>query len=201
MKIKKLFLPLLIMVGLGLLFQGCNKISDESTSGTKLIISRITGINWTDQESDVLYSDVVVQKQDSTTVQDDLARIYVIATPYSPVTDTTSVYYDIILSKYHVRYTRTDGRNVEGKDVPRSFWGSLTVRIPADSTEHDFAIVVVRSNAKMERPLVELTYGGGPKEIETDAEIELYGEDVAGHSVYAKGNLHIVFANYANESQ
>ncbi len=200
MRIKKLFLPVVIILGMGLMFQGCNKIVDESTSGTKLIVTKVTGINWEDKESSILYSDVLVQKGDTAaTVQDDLAKIYMIATPYSPVVETTSIYYDVILNKYHVKYVRTDGRNVEGVDVPRAFWGSMTARIVADGDEHNVSIIVVRANAKMERPLVELRYLGDEKEIECTAEIELYGEDLGGHSVYVKANLPIVFANFANE--
>lgn len=202
MRIKKLFLPVVLIVGMGMLFQGCNKIVGESTSGTKLIVSKVTGINWENKESSILYSDVIVETEGKpATVQDDLAKIYLIATPYSPDVENTSLYYDVIIDRYHVKYVRDDGRNVEGVDVPRAFWGSVSARIVADGNEHDITLIVVRANAKIERPLVELRYGGDGKEIECTAEIELYGEDLGGHSVYVKANLPIVFANFANEQQ
>ena len=194
MSIKKLFLPVVLIVGLGMLFQGCNKIVDESTSGTKLIVSKVTGINWNNEESSILYSDVVVEIEGK-------SKVYLVATPYSPDVENTSFYYDVIINKYHVKYIRDDGRNVEGVDVPRAFWGSVSTRIVADGNEHDVTVIVVRANAKMERPLVELRYGGDEKQMECTAEIELYGEDLGGHSVYVKANLPIVFANFVNEQQ
>ncbi len=199
MRIKELLGILTITVGLGLVLQGCNKIAKESTSGTKLIISAVGGINWQGNESSVLDSDVLVETSKGTTVQDDLAVVHFTATPYSPDVTTTSVYYNVMLKEYHVKYIRSDNRNVEGVDVPYSFWGRVTDMIPADGADHTVSVVVVRSNAKMERPLVELRYAGGTKSLEVTAELEFYGEDVGGHPVYAKGYLPIVFANYANE--
>ena len=189
---------ILVLLAFNLLFTSCNKLADDSTAASRLIVEKITGINWEDQEADVLFSDVIVEKEGKTTIQSDLGVAYMTAEPYSPLVVEPSSYYDIIVKQYRVRYQRSDGRNTEGVDVPYSFTGAMNVRVKVgETTVVNF--VVVRAQAKAEPPLVELRYGTGTRELEVDALIEFYGEDLGGHPVYAEGKLHIVFANYANE--
>ncbi len=201
MRIKSLYIFLALVLGISLSFYGCNKISDESTSAVKLVITRITGVNWTGDENSVLESDVLVENPDTgeTTVQNDYGNAYIVSYPYNPNEDTPSFYENVQLKEYHVSYVRSDGRNQEGVDVPRSFWGRISIMIPPDGAEHQVVFVLVRANAKMERPLVELRYASEEKELEVTAVVEFYGEDLSGHKVYVKGTIPVVFANYANK--
>ncbi len=201
MRIKSLYIFLALVLGISLSFYGCNKISDESTSAVKLVITHITGVNWTGNESSILESDVLVENPDTgeTTVQNDYGNAYIVAYPYNPDEATTSFYENVQLKEYHVSYVRSDGRNQEGVDVPRSFWGRISVMIPPDGNEHMVVFVLVRANAKMERPLVDLRYGSSEKELEVTAVVEFYGEDLSGHKVYVKGTIPVVFANYSNK--
>ncbi len=188
----------LVLLAVSIFLPYCNKVANESRSATMLVVEKITGINWEDEESDVLFSDVIVETEQGTTIQSDLGVAYFRAVPYSPLVEEPSDYYDILVKQYRVRYIRSDGRNKEGVDVPYSFTGSMNVLVPVGETV-SASFVVVRAQAKTEPPLVELRYTAGDKELEVDAHIDFYGEDLAGHAVYANGKLHIVFANFANE--
>ncbi len=201
MRIKSLYILPALLLGMLLSFYGCNKVTDDSTSAIKLVITKITGTNWTGNESSVLESDVIVSYPDTgeTTVQNDYGTAYMIAYPYNPNETEHSFYENIQIKEYHVSYVRSDNRNREGIDVPRSFWGRLSVMIPPDGNEHSVVFILVRADAKMEKPLVDLRYGGSEKELEVTAVVEFYGEDLSGHSVYVKGSIPVVFANYANK--
>ena len=63
------------------------------------------------------------------------------------------------ISRYHVAYRRSDGRNAPGVDVPFAFDGAGTVTV----TDKDaaMAFVLVRTQAKLEAPLKNLRQGGG----------------------------------------
>ena len=51
----------------------------------------------------------------------------------SPTTPTTANY--ITLTQYHVRFIRSDGRNVQGVDVPYAFDGGMTLTVgPSEVT-------------------------------------------------------------------
>ena len=203
MKIKSLYILPALLLGIVLSFYGCNKVADDSTSAVKLVITKITGTNWTGNESSVLESDVLVVDPDTgaTTIQNDYGTAYMMAYLYNPNETEPSFYENVQIKEYHVSYVRSDNRNREGVDVPRSFWGRLSVMIPPDGNEHGVVFILVRADAKTEKPLVDLRYGDSEKELEVTAVVEFYGEDLSGHSVYVKGSIPVVFANYANEKK
>lgn len=65
----------------------------------------------------------------------------------------------VFLEQYRVRYFRTDGRDVEGVDVPYSFSGAMAtvVDIGVDSGANvTLTLPLVRSQAKQEPPLRNL---------------------------------------------
>jgi hypothetical protein len=61
----------------------------------------------------------------------------------------------ITLTRYHVEFRRTDGRNTPGVDVPFGFDGGLGVTI-GPGTIAQVAIELVRHQAKLEPPLKNL---------------------------------------------
>ncbi|MEZ5284082.1 MAG: hypothetical protein R2712_04580 [Vicinamibacterales bacterium] len=103
----------------------------------------------------------------------------------------------ITITRYHVTYRRSDGRNTPGVDVPYGFDGAITATIPQNSPV-SFAFDVVRNQAKLESPLINLRGAGGSLVISTLAEIEFYGRDQAGNEVVATGTLSINFADFAD---
>jgi hypothetical protein len=110
----------------------------------------------------------------------------------------TSQYNDIQLDKIVVSYTRTDGRNTEGVDVPYTFEQNVSqiIHIGQQAT---ISFIIVRATAKQEPPLLGLRAGATRGEvIYTNAKIVFYGHDLAGKTVTATGYLPVEFADFAN---
>jgi len=102
---------------------------------------------------------------------------------------------DAIIESFEVKYFRTDGRNVEGVDVPYRITGGVTAFIPSGGTG-EVAFTVVRHTAKEEPPLTQLADFGGSKLLTVTAQITLYGHTTGGKAVSATANLQITFGNF-----
>lgn len=106
----------------------------------------------------------------------------------------------ITLSRYHVEYRRTDGRNTPGVDVPYGFDGAVTVTVPTTGNV-TFGFEIVRNQAKWEPPLSNMRGLGGRLMISTLAEVTFYGRDQAGNEVMASGTIQINFADFADPEE
>jgi hypothetical protein len=109
---------------------------------------------------------------------------------------TPSVANFITLNRYHVKFIRADGRNVQGVDVPYEFDGALTATVGTGVTSVGFSLV--RIQAKFEAPLRALVGGGGAVALSTIAEITFYGADQAGREVAATGTIGVNFADWGD---
>ena len=122
------------------------------------------------------------------------------------------------LESYQVRYFRTDGRNVEGVDVPHRITGPLSAHAfphptGTDEVEVEAVINVVRHTAKREPPLVNMIDSdlpdhpgtvslGGEGLLTTVAEITVYARQVTtGEPLSATGRFQVVFADFVDEAQ
>jgi hypothetical protein len=191
-----LVLPLLLLVG------ACNKVENHSRSASSLIIEEILGQDIAGNQVNFLQSDVlhVDATTGSSTVVADTAAASLRAQTLDPAPILgTSQYNDIMLDRYTVSYTRTDGKNSPGVDVPYPFEGSVSVLI-SSGTSSSVSIVVVREVAKLEPPLSRLVDTGAEVVLQTTAKIDFYGHDLANNEVHATGYLPIFFANYAEAS-
>jgi hypothetical protein len=103
---------------------------------------------------------------------------------------------DVTLTRYRVRYIRSDGRNTEGVDVPYSFDGGLTATIT--NTGGEAVFLLVRHTAKREPPLRNMWDGGGLRLVTASAEVTFYGHDQAGNEVTAVGYITITFGDFAD---
>jgi hypothetical protein len=108
---------------------------------------------------------------------------------------------DVLVEQYEVRYIRSDGRNVEGVDVPFRFTGGMSVLVH-NLTEQGVAVIVVRHQAKFEPPLQNLRSNatgvfGGAFAMSVVAELTFHGHTTSGKAVSATGRLNIVFADFA----
>ena len=102
---------------------------------------------------------------------------------------------DITLSRYRVEYTRADGRNTPGVDVPYPFDGAVTVTItPGGNT---FGFSLVRVQGKSEPPLVLLRNGAST--ITEFAKVTFYGTDQTGAEVSVTGTIQIDFGNFGDQ--
>jgi hypothetical protein len=105
----------------------------------------------------------------------------------------------IIVNRYEVSYYRSDGRAQQGVDVPFFISGALTVTVDAaTSGTVGIPIEVVRRQAKLEPPLIQLSPGGQALIVTMFAKITLYGETIAGQAVTASGSMQLDMANFAD---
>jgi hypothetical protein len=119
----------------------------------------------------------------------------------------------VYLTRYEVRYFRTDGRDVEGVDVPFRVTGPLgNLRFhtasPGEEIEQTLNITLVRHQAKLEPPLANLR-GGTLSDttfqlpngavLTMIAEVTIYGETVQGKGLKATGNVQVTFADFPDE--
>ncbi len=103
------------------------------------------------------------------------------------------------IERYDIKYRRSDGRGVEGQDVPYSISGNVSSFL--DVTTGDLRILqleVVRAQAKLEPPLRNLRTGGGALVVTMIADITIYGKTVSGIPVSSNGALQIDFADYGS---
>ena len=112
----------------------------------------------------------------------------------SPTAPTTANY--ITVNQYRVRYIRTDGRSVEGVDVPFGFDGGMTVTVGTGEVTTTFTLV--RHLAKNEAPLRALTANG--LVISTIAEVTFFGHDQTGREVSAVARYSIDFGNFRDQT-
>jgi hypothetical protein len=101
----------------------------------------------------------------------------------------------ITVSRYHVQFVRSDGRNTEGIDVPYAFDGATTVTI--GNAGGSALVTLVRVQSKSEAPLKALAGASGPS-ISTIAEITFYGQDQAGHAVSVVARISVNFADWGD---
>jgi hypothetical protein len=203
MRNMKNWLKILVIVPALFLLFSCNPIEDESRSDSVLLIVQITGRDIEDNEANFLQSDVVVFNPEtgSTTVAADSALVTFTAQTLDPEPLLgTSYHNDIFVTSYVVSYSRSDGKNQEGIDIPYSFDGSLSARVEID-TQTDVSFVIVRAVSKLEPPLINLAKGRGEGELKTTARIDFYGYDTLGKTVKATGYLTIFFADYITKEE
>ncbi|MEA2006501.1 MAG: hypothetical protein U9O50_09635 [Acidobacteriota bacterium] len=200
---KKLTLTLTITIILPfvLFLLSCNPIENESQSSSILIVESLTGTDIEGNEVNFLESDVL--KVDSSTgdtyITADTAKATLSAKLLQPDSLLgSSLHNNIMVTRYFVSYSRSDGKNTEGVDVPYSFEASLSTLVEIDSSV-TISFLIVRAVAKAEPPLVNLSEGRGEGVLQVTAKVEFYGHDMTNHNVKATGYLSINFSNYIDE--
>ncbi len=187
----------------------CNARVTEGRASSFLVIEQLlaaSGANPADFIN-TLNSDVVTNVEQSIsgqtvlvpTVFDDIGRVICRlgfkdpGTPSNPTSPTSSNY--ITVTRYRVVYERADGRKEPGVDVPYPFDGGTTFSV-LDIGSSTFALV--RSQAKLEPPLLALRGLGGAVAISTIAKITFYGYDQTGATTSVTGQILITFADYGD---
>jgi len=175
----------------------CSSHVREGRSPSYLIVNSVLAASGTDQtfgntlESDVLTKNSVFSDSGQATMTLALKDIGPPANPAAPTTNNF-----VTLTRYHVEYRRSDGRNAQGVDVPFAFDGASTATITDSATSFNFTLV--RLQAKLEAPLVNLAGHGGAGVISTIADVTFYGTDQAGNEVQATGSISVNFADWAD---
>lgn len=179
-----------------LLCGSCGTVVREGRAASYLIIDLLSAASGAtpDTFGNVLQSDVMTKGsiyEDNGEVTFRIA-LKDIGTPSGPTTNN-----EITVTSFRVTFTRADGRNTPGVDVPYAFDGGMTgtVRI---GTQVTLNFVIVRAQAKLEAPLAALRGMGGAVIISTVAEVTFYGHDQAGNQVSVTGTISVNFADWAD---
>lgn len=102
----------------------------------------------------------------------------------------------VTITRFHVDYRRSDGRNTPGVDVPYAFDGGVTATVTDSGVS--FGFTMVRIQAKEEPPLKSLAGGGGANVISTIADVTFYGRDQTGNDVSVTGSISVNFADWGD---
>ena len=166
----------------------CSEAVRTGEGSSYLVMTRLTGgsNNGTTVESDVAGDEGGIL-QDSGTATLTLQMKDVGGPGPSPMNWIT-------LTQYHVEYIRSDGRNVQGVDVPFAFSSGVTATVEGSTT---VSFTLVRAQAKHEAPLKALAGHGGAQHINTVARVTFYGRDQTGREVSVTGNIEVSFADWA----
>ena len=186
----------LSLLSLLLLLQlsGCTATSteDNDTTNTFIII-----VSMASEDGDDLNSDVCIDNAGVCTVFNDVGTVVMAGQPKS-LRDVSSLVQDVVFTRYRVTYVRADGRNVPGVDVPFPFDGVANFRVPVNEQATTRTFLLVRVQAKLESPLIELARGGGSLVISTIARVDFFGQDIAGRQIQVTGFINVTFADFAD---
>lgn len=206
------FIPALVLALLG---PGCidSGTSDDNASNTSVIIVSMQGAKGeaTTASGADLFSDVCTvptgAPPDACSVFNDNGIVEMQAFRKDQGA-LSSFENNVVFERYRVTYIRSDGRNVPGVNVPYPWDGVANFTVFVDSASVVRPFIVVRHQAKVEPPLVQLKQlqvtpgstlgGGGALVLSVIAQVDFYGHDVAGRTVKVTGYLNIVFANFAD---
>jgi hypothetical protein len=144
---------------------------------------------------------VKVNNVDVPTRFNDTGRVtlsVVLRDPGAPgVANTPSELNTVTITRYRVVYRRTDGRNVQGVDVPYAFDSGMTISVPVSSSVQQ-TFDLVRVSAKFDAPLAALTVNG--QALDVIADVTFYGKDMHNNDIAATGSIGITFANFGDST-
>ena len=185
---------------------GCGASGDIDNTENAVVLVLTSIVPSTDPFGDVLTS--------GGTILDDTVDVVFAAHLKAPVNDAdpnleAPTLQDIILERYEVVYSRTDG----GSQVPPGFERGLTLRVRL--TPHGTVIlrestyaglVIAPSTTKAQPPVSLLIEPGfeastGYINIQVNAHITFFGKTVAGDQVTASAVVGINFANFADATE
>jgi hypothetical protein len=177
---------------------GCSKTVRDGRSPAYLIVDSVQAAQGNNQGqfSGELSSDVITKN----TFYEDLGQatfslgLKNIGSSTSTASPTQNNF--ITISRYHVAYRRTDGRNTPGVDVPYAFDGAGTATV--SDSGGTLVFVLVRAQAKEEPPLANLQGLGGANLISTVADVTFYGKDQTGNDVAVTASISVNFADWGD---
>ena len=193
-------LKILVLIIAVLALVSCVAKENDSTSGSALFIDSLTGTDLQGKAgSTTVFSDVCL----AGSIINDNAVAAVTVHPINPNADSPqfdiTAYMNVIVDQIDVEFMRTDGRNVEGVDVPYRFVQPMNMIVLVDKTI-SIPFVLIRHDAKLEAPLLAL------REVQTQAivlqlvaKVTLHGKDLGGHRVApVSGYMSVWCANFAD---
>jgi hypothetical protein len=202
--VPRLALPVAVTV---VWLASCTAVEDNDTTNTLVIITAMEGAQG-GTTSPTFVTDLISDVETCRTqnnvrtcsVFNDNGRVSMIARPKDQIRETALALNDIVFERYRVTYIRADGRNVPGVEVPYPFDGAANFRVPITGDEVQRPFLLVRHQAKLEPPLINLVGLGGAVGISVLAQVDFFGRDVAGRAITVRGFLNITFIDLGDES-
>jgi hypothetical protein len=179
------------LLGLAFTLSGCS--AGYTTKDTSQVLLLVAGITPSPLQSDVLKGGGI---------QSDNATLAIAVRFKNPNIETVpSIPSAVNIERYEIRYRRSDGRGVEGQDVPFPISGNLTSGYDVKTSGTDpLLLEVVRAQAKLEPPLRNLRGASGGAIIVTMfADITLHGRTISGQVVSASSSLQVDFSDWADQ--
>jgi hypothetical protein len=186
----KIAVALAVSVAALMTLTSCSDAIRTGQSPSYLILQSLTG---GPNNSGTVQSDVV---SDTGSVVQDNGTATIQVALKDPVASVPTAVNSITIYQYHVEYTRTDGHNVPGVDVPFAFDSGVTQTI-AGGGSGSVPFTLVQIQAKLEAPLAALAGHRGQQVISTIAQVTFYGHDQNGRDVTVSGNIEVDFADWA----
>jgi hypothetical protein len=129
------------------------------------------------------------------TVFNDVASAVLRLSPKDVTATAPTTNNQVTITRIHIKYVRSDGRNTQGVDVPYEWDAAVTATVPAGGSA-TVGFELVRHVAKEESPLVQLITN--PSIINTVTEITFIGQDQVGNDVSATAKIQINFGNFGD---
>lgn len=171
---------------LALAMAGCSADYVEGDRSTVLLV--VESIN----AGAPILSDVRGAGDNPDTIVNCQTEVTVSSRTKNPSQTATSSVQDVRLTRYEVSYRRSDGRGVQGVDVPYSISGNMTATVAVGETL-TFPVDLVRHQAKILPPLSNIT---GLQIVTMFADVTLNGATISGSEVSAQGSVQVTFADY-----
>jgi hypothetical protein len=187
------FVKLLVVVSLIAASSACGEFTREGRSPVVLVVDSL----FVNDDQGTLNSDVLTKGSTLNDMAEVEMRV-ILKDPGAPgVTVNPTLLNAVTITRYRVEYRRTDGRSVQGVDVPYAFDSAMTITVPSDGTGTT-TFQLVRHSAKEESPLRALSSNFDI--ISTIAYVTFYGRDQAGNDISATASIGIDFADFADPS-
>ena len=200
------FITLACIATLAAAAAGCG-VAEQGRAPVVLRIDEIAASSGAGSQSysGYLHSDVQtivkVNNVDVPTRFSDAGRVtlsLVLKDPGAPgVAQTPTELNTVTITRYRVVYRRTDGRNVQGVDVPWAFDSGMTISVPASAAVQQ-TFELVRVSAKFDAPLAALTVNG--QALDLIADVTFYGKDMHHNDIAVSGSIGITFANFGDST-
>lgn len=179
------------LLALAALSASCGEFTREGRSPVIPVINFIS----VGDEQGTLLSDVLTKGSTFNDMAEVEMRL-ILKDPGPPgVNVAPSLLNAVTITRYRVEYRRSDGRNMQGVDVPYAFDSATTFTIPSDGTGGT-TFQIVRHSAKEEAPLKALSSNFDI--VSTIAYVTFYGRDQAGNDVSATATIGIDFGDFAD---
>jgi len=176
-----------VAVATALAMAGCSAdYVENSTAPVRLVIDSLNGGAQLDSD--------VRNGEQSTFVCENEVDVKVTSqnkNPNGPTAESS----EILLESYEVKYTRSDGRGVEGVDVPYRITGAVSSRIGIGD-DVTFPLEVVRRQAKLEPPLDNINQ---TTVLTVTAQVTLFGKTISEQRVSATSSMQIDFADFGDK--